>query len=593
MIRKPPRRQGGRPPVRRKPEPTRPMPATPPTSDPLRLLLRQLDGGPYAGYRRLRGVHALAPFEVEVERVPADPFAGPARVRLRLPLAQTGIPADLVATPIARLAAEDFLARSAAEALRDLFGRAGTMPPGSGRLLIEAPGPAVLRRTVCRLEGGVVELRLSADLPARGRMALGLQAEALLADTLVRLGTATLVVSRRRLETLRAHVAAVEDHAALQEILPRQGLVGFVADGSRPGRDPGGLGPHRESVPFAAPEERAVTLRLPHAGMVRGLGIPAGVTLLVGPAFHGKSALLAALAASVRPHPPGDGRERMAVLPSAVTVRAEAGRSIRRVDLSAFLLDLPEGGPVADVSTDDAPAALAQAAAVVEALEAGTRLLLVDEDASAPGFLVRDARMQRLAPRPPGSLVTLLERLRALESGFGVSTLIATAGVGDYLEVADTVLRVQDFAVEDVTARAREIARATASMRLAEALPELAAPARREGKGAVPGLRAGLAGPRAVRLGDEIVDLSGLDGLSESGEVRALAGLLLRAAVALRPGSSLAEVVASIDDDLEGLEALDALDAWGDLAAPRPIDLFAALVRWRALPVSRPDRDRR
>ena len=582
----PPRRPGSRPGPRRKPEPRRAPLTPPPTRDAFRLLLREIDGSPYARYGRLVGVHALPPFELEVERIPADPFAGPARIQLRLPLQSTGIPAELLRSPLQRLAVEDFLTRGAAEALRDLFGRAGTMPPGSGRLLIEPPGPAVLARTTCRVTEAAVALRLSADLPARGRQALGLQAEVLLAETLLRLGTATLTVSRRRLESLRAHVAAVVDHAAIQEALATRGLVAFVADGARPGRDPGGLGPHREALPFHAPESSAVTLVLPHAGSVRGLGIPAGVTLLVGPAFHGKSALLSALVASVRPHPPGDGRERIAVLPTALAVRAEAGRAIRRLDLSAFLLDLPGGGPVADVTTDDAPAALAQAAAVVEAVEAGSTLLLVDEDAAAPGFLVRDARMQRLAPRPPGSLVTLLERVRALSEKLSVSTLIATAGAGDYLEVADTVLRVQDFALEDVTAQAREIARATASMRLAEPLPELVPPSRREGARAMPGLRAGPAGARSVRLGDEILDLAALDGFTESGEVRALAHRLARIAARLGPGVTPAEAVVQ--------DAAEAVDAAGeDLAEPRTVDVYAALVRWRGLQLKRPDRDRR
>jgi len=582
----PPHRRGGRPPARPRQDTRRPPVAPPPTDDPLRLLLRAIDGQPYAHYARLRGVHVRTPFEIEVDRVPADPFAGPARLRVRVPAALTGIPGELLSTATGRTAVEDFLTRAAAEALRDLFGRAGPLPPGAGRLFMEVPGPAVLERTTCRVRDDVVELRLSVDLPARGRSALGLQAETLLAETVPRLATASLTVSQRRLSALRLHVAAVEDHAALQQALAARGLVAFVADGARPGRDPGGLLPHREAVPFRAPDSRAITLPLPHAGNVRGLGIPAGVTLLAGPAFHGKSALLAALAASVRPHPPGDGRERIAALPSALAVTAAAGRALRRLDLSAFVVDLPEGGAPADLSSDEAPAALAQAAGVVEAVESGVRLLLVDEDGAAPGFLVRDARMQRLVPRPPASLLTLMERGRALYERLGVSTLLATAGAGDYLEIADTVLRVQDFAVEDVTEQARTIARATASMRLEEPIPELQAPARREGAGPAPGLRASLAGARAVRLGDEILDLSSLEALSEPAEVRGMARLLADAAARLRPGTSLAEVVAETED-----VALDGTEE--DLARPRTVDLYAALVRWRALRVLRPDRDRR
>lgn len=57
--------------------------------------------------------------------------------------------------------------------------------------------------------------------------------------------------------------------------------------------------PAEEAVPFASPESLAVEVGLPHAGWVRGMGVRAGVTLIVGGGFHGKSTLLEALQAGV------------------------------------------------------------------------------------------------------------------------------------------------------------------------------------------------------------------------------------------------------------------------------------------------------
>ena len=88
------------------------------------------------------------------------------------------------------------------------------------------------------------------------------------------------------------------------------------------------------------PDALAVDLEAPHAGRLRGLGVPRGVTLIVGGGYHGKSTLLAALALGVYDHVPGDGRERCVTLPDAVTVRAEDGRAVRGADLRPFIGDL-------------------------------------------------------------------------------------------------------------------------------------------------------------------------------------------------------------------------------------------------------------
>lgn len=104
--------------------------------------------------------------------------------------------------------------------------------------------------------------------------------------------------------------------------------------------------PPRSTTPFVAPADSplAVTLSTPHLGPIRGLGVPRGVTLIAGGGFHGKSTLLAALVAGVDDHIPGDGRERVVALPSGVAVRAEDGRSVAAVDVSAWIGRLPGEG---------------------------------------------------------------------------------------------------------------------------------------------------------------------------------------------------------------------------------------------------------
>ena len=63
----------------------------------LRGLFRRLDGQPYSRYRQLVGRHLLDEFEVWIDRVPPDPFAGGARARLVIDRGKAKLPEPLVA----------------------------------------------------------------------------------------------------------------------------------------------------------------------------------------------------------------------------------------------------------------------------------------------------------------------------------------------------------------------------------------------------------------------------------------------------------------------------------------------------------------
>jgi predicted ABC-class ATPase len=557
----------------------------------LRATLHRIDGASYGRYKQLLGRYRLGAFELAVDRIPPDPFAGSARMRLVCSVDECGLPADLTDDPHRRLGVEDYLACVAADALQRQLGGSARGGAGSGKVQIVAGGPAVVERSACRITNRSVELRLFVDLPAAGRRIRARAAERLLLNDLSRLATATLLFSARRAEQARVAANNVEDHLALQRELERRGLVAFVADGSLLPRVAGDdQRPRRDGreVAFKAPPDLRVRLDTPHGGEIEGLGIPAGVTLIVGGGFHGKSTLLDAIARGIHPHRPGDGRERVATRSVAVVIRAEDGRSVRAVDISAFLGELPSGARPASFTTEKASGSTSQASSIIEALEVGAGLLLLDEDRCATNFMVRDGRMQRLVPRPAEPIVPLLERVRELYRSFGVSTLLVTGGSGDYLEVADTVIQMQAYEPRDVTRRAREIAEQTRTMRLDELPSPMERPAPRaplpEPRVDPQKMRTGSRGPRAVRLGDETVELRALEQIVETGQVRALGLLMRRAASKMGPGKSLEQLVTAIDHwlDERGIDALDSPVAY-DLARPRRFELAAALNRWRGL----------
>ena len=224
---------------------------------------------------------------------------------------------------------------------------------------------------------------------------------------------------------VEAAVHLAEDQEALRARLREEGLVAFVANGAiLPRRSGVSDKPLAGAVPFASPVELERSFDLPHAGRIAGMAVPRGITLIVGGGYHGKSTLLEALQSGVYNHIAGDGREFVLADDTAVKLRAEDGRCIRNVDISLFINDLPNGKDTAAFSTENASGSTSQAAGVVEGMEAGCRLFLIDEDTSATNFMVRDEFMQQVISREKEPITPFLERARGLYEQAGASTIL-------------------------------------------------------------------------------------------------------------------------------------------------------------------------
>jgi predicted ABC-class ATPase len=542
--------------------------------DDLAASLRSLDGASYARYRSLQRVWILDGLELEVLRVQADPFAPPSRVRLTV--GEPGFPADLHRTPDRRRALAGFLRR----------GLRGTP------VHVDAGGPEVLDRSAgaVRPDGGVV-VEVGVPLPGPKRRILGREAATLLGETLPQAARDALCWSRFS-EADRAaawtFVETVEDAVALRGALAGRGLVAFVADGAvLPRRSGVDDRPLEGATPFSGPPERSVTLETPNAGPVRGMGVPEGVTLIVGGGYHGKSTVLRALEAGVYDHVPGDGREQVVTRPDAVKLRAEDGRAVTHDDVSAFVAHLPSGEPTADFSTTNASGSTSQAASTVEAVEAGADVLLIDEDTSATNMMIRDARMQQLIATEP--LVPFVERVRPLHAEHGVSTVLVMGGSGDYLGVADTVIMMDAYRASDVTARAHEIAAAGPSRTVEHTgfppiTPRVVDPASLDptAKGK---RRVTARGRDRLTFGEDDIDLTAVEQITDRSQVAGIGRALALLGDGVLDGTvTLAEGLDLLDAELDrqGLRAL--LDGRAeDIARPRRHEVAAALNRLRSL----------
>ena len=561
----------------------------------LRSTLRRLDGRSYKAYRDLRGAYRVGDAELYVDHVQGDPFAAPSRVRLRVPHAASGLPEALFASRVGRVATRDWLARRVAAHLGGERGGRGS--GGSGRVAIDAGGQTVFERSAVCLVADAFEARLEVGLPAAGRRILGGEAESLLASWLPeRVGAAFELDAAACGEAL-AFVACVENQEAIRAELEPRGLVAFVADGAilprASGADDAPLG--EGALAFAAPPELRVAFDVPHAPQrIEGTGIPRGVTLIVGGGYHGKSTLLRALERGVAPHIPGDGREGVACDARAVKIRAEDGRRVEGVDIDAFIDGLPEGRASRAFRSDDASGSTSQAASLMEALEVGARVLLLDEDTCATNFMTRDARMQALVAPEREPITPFVDRARELYDEHGVSTVLVVGSSGDFFDVATTVIEMRAFRAVDRSADARGLG-AERSARSNEARhplrpprPRTPEPARLDPTDGRRRARIEARDASRLRFGREDVDLRAVEQLVDPSQTRAV-GHALRW-IGSQPARPLPDHLDALDAllDRDGPDALSPAPPGchpGRLARPRRFEVASALNRLRALRV--------
>lgn len=549
--------------------------------------LRHADGRPYGFYKKVAGAWDYGDFTLAIDHVQADPFAPPTALRAYATPQAMGLPEEALASPDARLAAADFLARAFDEAIR---------ARGARDVSIARAGALILQRSYASVLPDRVEVRFQAKLPARGRTILGKSAARLFdVDVPNVVMDCFDFVSHdpdttRKRSRLLAHIASYEDHRALQEQLEANGWVTFVADDSLLARRSGvseapltGDG----VVAFRSPDSLRASVSLPHAGDVSGMAIPRGLTLIVGGGYHGKSTLLEAIARGVYAHVPGDGRELVVTDPSATKVRAADGRAVTGVDISAFISHLPGSIDTTNFSTENASGSTSQAASIIESLQLGARSLLIDEDTSATNLLIRDTRMRDLVAADKEPITPLVDRVSSL-TGAGTSLIMVVGGSGAFLDAADRVLMMDNYRCLDVTERAKQVAADLPRPRTDAPASWDSAPRVPLAKARVDRPRTKATGTHALTVDRQVVDISDVEAVLDPGQAEAIAWCVRGVLEEMAGKQDLVDLMAKLGRRLAS-EGLDAVCRFGArpypafLARPRLIDVGAAINRYRGL----------
>ena len=563
------------------------------TAEDLRQLLERIDHRGYPAYKDTKGEYKFPGYILSIDHVQGDPFASPSKVSVHVSGKSAGFPKELYQGKHQRIALQDELTRQfGKKAERFAFKAKGSGK--SGLISVSRCGQEVLERTACSIDpkSGAVVLRMEIGFPANGRTINARELDKILFEFVPECVKSALIYKNMDAEKLREIIDLAEDQQYIREMLPKLGLCAFVANGSILPRESGvSSRPMRGGIRFQSPKEQEVTLDLPHAGKLTGMGIKKGITLIVGGGYHGKSTLLKALELGVYNHIFGDGREYVITDDTAVKLRAEDGRSIQKTDISMFINDLPNGKDTVGFYTEDASGSTSQAANVIEGIEAGTSLFLIDEDTSATNFMIRDELMQRVIHREMEPITPFIERIREMYEEYGISTIIVAGSSGAYFHIADRIIQMDRYIPKDITALAKQEA---------EKFPAISSPEQKAKKPdfnrcprpdkAFQGnerIKMKTMGKEAVMINRDTIDLRYVEQITDSEQVTALGYCVRYAQKHLLDGKkNLQQIVSELEEVMEkkSLAAIcENSSSIACMAMPRRQEIFACFDRYRGL----------
>jgi predicted ABC-class ATPase len=559
--------------------------------------LLKIDLKGYKAYKEIIGTYKGEGYLIHIDHVQSDPFAPPSRIRIEVPRHYTKYENEWYDTFHRKTALEDFLARQVSKGIRSIkdnqkgYGK-------SGLIYIDSPRQEIIPRSCVKVSEQKVEFRMSVGLPSQGRTVLGHQAVKMLChdiplaikDALSALDTSSLM----------DHLKLSDQQQAIRQFIEDKGYIAFMANGSILPRQTGISSlPLRDSnvVAFIAPKSLEIEIPIPHSSPIRGMALPKGITIIAGGGYHGKSTLLKAIERGVYNHILGDGREFVITDHRAYKIRAEDGRSIEGVDISPFISNLPHNKSTTAFRSQDASGSTSQAANIIEAMEGGSRVLLIDEDTSATNFMIRDGRMQRLVAKDKEPITPFVDKVELLYKDYGISTVVVIGGSGDYFEGAHRVIMMDEYVPKDVTIQAKEISSSFGNTRKAEGgqifgkisprivLKQSLNPSIGSNKE-----KLDCKGLCKICYGKDEIDLSFVEQLVDDSQTRAISYMIRYIYNKLADDkSTLPEIVDCLYKTIEE-KGLDIISPYygkhpGDLALPRSLELISAINRLRSLRV--------
>lgn len=558
------------------------------TSQQLRQQLSSIHRKSYPAYKTLKGIYDFKHFLLSIDHVQGDPFASPSHLSVQVPAKIAAFPAFCFSAKNIRIAVQDYILRKFSQQL-SIYNFKAKGSGKSGSISTSVCGQKVLERTACEISSDFVTVRFTVGFPANGRTINAFELEKILFEFLPSCVEKSLLYKNLPKKAVKSVVFLAEDQEFLRQELKKRQLVAFVANHSILPRESGiSQKPMKNAVPFQSPASLETEFTLPHRGKIKGMAIPQGITLIAGGGYHGKSTLLTALEDGVYNHIAGDGREFVLTDSSAVKLRAEDGRFIKDVDISLFINDLPNGKNTHCFSTLDASGSTSQAAGIVEGMEAGSTLFLLDEDTSATNFMVRDGFMQQVISRDKEPITPFLERAPQLFSKAGISTILVAGSSGAFFHIADTVIQMDRYQALDITEKVKKLC--SDYPLPPSSVPSFYMPSSKRvmsstKKASYKDFKMKCHGKDSFSIGKDTVDLRYIEQLTDKEQTAALGELLRYAQEYLVDGKrTISEIISVLQNKIEkdGFSAFfgNSYIPCG-LAVPRIQEIFSCFNRYR------------
>ena len=554
--------------------------------------LFKIDGKGYKAYKVLEGKYDFKKYVLSIDHVQGDPFASPSRVRIIIDNKIAQIPEELFDNKNKEIAVCDFLTRLFSKNIKNqsekIFGSGK-----SGLIEISRCPQEILERTAIIRNKNFFEARFYVGFPARGRSVLARELEKIIFNIIPNIVESTFIYKNINKLALINRVKLMEDQCFIRENLKKKGLVAFVANGSILPRESGvSARPLRNGKKFISPQALEVEFDTPNRGKIKGMGIPKGITLIIGGGYHGKSTLLRALELGIYNHIEGDGREFVITDESALKVRAEDGRAITSTDISLFINNLPNGKDTIKFNTENASGSTSQAANIIEAIESKSKVLLIDEDTSATNFMIRDDIMQQLVVKEKEPITPFIDVAKSLYKQLGISTILVAGSCGDFFDIADLVIQMDSYEPYEVTARAKELSRGKVILR--DDLDISIDFGRVLDKGSISegpkGIKIKTLGKDGLSINKENIDLKSVEQIVDGEQINTI-GMAIKFIEDKYSGKDLTieKIVDEIEKDItKNLIGIDNIKGGnGSLAMPRKQEILCAINRLRTLKIKK------
>ena len=554
--------------------------------------LFKIDGKGYKAYKVLEGKYDFKKYVLSIDHVQGDPFASPSRVRVIIDNKIAQIPEELFDNKNKEIAVCDFLTRLFSKNIKNqsekIFGSGK-----SGLIEISRCPQEILERTSIIRNENFFEARFYVGFPARGRSVLARELEKIIFNIIPNIVENTFIYKNINKLDLINRVKLMEDQFYIRKNLKEKGLVAFVANESILPRESGvSARPLRNGKKFISPQALEVEFDTPNTGKIKGMGIPKGITLIVGGGYHGKSTLLKALELGIYNHIEGDGREFVITDESALKVRAEDGRAITSTDISLFINNLPNGKDTVKFNTENASGSTSQAANIIEAIESKSKVLLIDEDTSATNFMIRDDIMQQLVVKEKEPITPFIDVAKSLYKQLGISTILVAGSCGDFFDIADLVIQMDSYEPYEVTARAKELSRGKVILR--DDLDISIDFGRVLDKGSISegpkGIKIKTLGKDGLSINKENIDLKSVEQIVDGEQINTI-GMAIKFIEDKYSGKDLTieKIVDEIEKDItKNLIGIDNIKGGnGSLAMPRKQEILCAINRLRTLKIKK------